>query len=154
MIELRALPWLKILSYLAPLIAGCYFTSLYYTAQIEGMKAMLAKEEARIAESSRQAHEIAVQRQNQNEAKRNKEKANAKRETDNLRTKYLNDSVSLRVKGLPATPSDSSSAATGTCALDSDAGEGYFALRYAISELESDYDLCIDTLKSDRGIHD
>lgn len=152
MIELRALPWLKILSYLAALLAGCYFTSLYYTAQIEGMKAMQAKEQSRIAEASRIAHEQAVQKQNENEVKRDKEKRDAKRETDNLRTKYLNELVSLRVKGVSTASPDSSSIAAGTCALDSDAGEGYFALRYAINELESDYDLCIDTLKSDRGI--
>lgn len=149
MLQLRSL--LPIGLVLLGLFIGWGVTSLYFTAKIDRNAAMQAKEEARVAEATRQAHEKAVQKQNDIETAYLGKLKDAQRETARIATLLASGNYRLRLAGMPEIATDSSTATAGTARPDEEFGRAYIHHRDTIELIRENLGLCIRTLENDRG---
>lgn len=144
--------WILAASVAASFLSGVYVTRLYYLVDISEDKLVDAKQEAKVAKDTLMASEKAIQKQNATETGYLAKLKEAQHETARIGTLLANQSLRLRVTGVSEACTDSSPLAAGAAETSEQLRRAYSALRSDIDIVQHNLELCIATLRNDRGL--
>lgn len=139
-------------------IAGLLVAFIAFAMHYDHLKEKVKLQDAELEQYAKNA-EIAAQQVKLADAARTNylnKLTEAENEIDNLRSRVDSGAVKLRVKAacpkLPTTSTDTAGATATAPELDADARQNYYAHRADEGKLTALLNLCIATLKNDRGV--